>query len=99
MIALSVETEPWLIALKMLLICTPECAGIWRSWLPRRAPPVKTLNVAETGVSPALNAPAFVRKPAPGPELAICSRNVIGWAAELAAPGMNIPTVAVGAVE
>jgi len=31
--------------------------------------------------------------------LAICSRNVIGWAAELAAPGMNIPTVAVGAVE
>ena len=40
-----------------------------------------------------------VRKPAPGPELAICSRNVIGCAAELAAPGMNMPTVASGAVE
>src|SRR5262245_66076118 len=100
MTASLVESDPRPIALKTLLICTPLGAPIERATLPRIRPAwSNTSKRADTAASPGLKAPAFVRKPRPGPPLAIWPRNVIGCAADAGTPGTNMPTVGCGDVE
>ena len=97
---MSVTRPAWPAALKIPETWAPEWPGTERvTGAPTWAPPLKIVNVTSTAESSRLNTPTLVRKPALGPPLRIEVRTVVGCASEFLRPGMNMPTVGVGAVE